>query len=503
MKKYLIFVLVLAMLALPILTACDNSTESNNQASNTSDVSKNPEQEGTDGDPLATFPLEERTYDATITILTRSAHHWQQFVYIEESNSETINDAVKSRNDLIEEKYGIAIDVFNSDNPLQELAMDIESDLQTYHIVSENVYNMVQKITEGYFYSLNDKLELDRPWWDQNVNFQLTLSDKIFFVAGNATYTDDLYTACIMYNKTAYSQQYEDSYGSIYDMVDNGTWTIDIMSEMAKEFAHPDENGNWMTPGAYYGVVTDGYTGATMLTNGSGAVSAYKDEAGNIKLSGGEEASVKAFDKVYKLLNDQTISVYAEQFSPTDWNYGSNLFLSNQALFQVGYIGGLLGIMTNDMANKVVPGVVPVPKFESMQEGYHSGINVYQSTVMAIPVSNRDLLEETAYAMELLGYYSMMESQFGKDSVTAAFYETSLKMQSVDEDDDSRMLDLITGSRIYDLGGAFNWGGNLIGLYSSNLYKGANTLASTWDSNLSAVQSELQKTIDAYQNSAN
>ena len=122
---------------------------------------------------------------------------------------------------------------------------------------------------------------------------------------------------------------------------------------------------------------------------------------------------------------------------------------------------------------------------------------------MAIPVSNRDLLEETAYAMELLGYYSMMESQFGKDSVTAAFYETSLKMQSVDTDDDSRMLDLITSNRIYDLGGAFNWGGNLIGLYSSNLYRGSNTLASTWDANLSGIKIALEATIEDWKASIN
>ncbi len=504
MKKLLIYVMILAMLALPLLTACGDSENDKGGAANTSGTtSTGGTQSGDPEDPLATFPLPEQEYNATINILTRNGHHTQQFVYVEDSKSETINKAVKDRNDLILEKYGITIEVIQSGTPLDTLQEDLTSDLQTYHIVCENVYNMTQKITEGYFYSLNDLLELNQPWWDQNVNFQLTLSDKIFFVAGNANYTDDFYTACVLYNKTAYATQYEATYGSIYDMVDEGKWTIDVMAEMAREFAHPDESGQWLTAGSYYGVVTDGYTGATMLTNGAGAVSAYKDEQNNIQLSGGSEASVQAFDKVYNLLNDTTVSVYAEQFKPTDWNYGGTLFLSNQALFQVGYISGLLGIMNNESPNKVVPGVVPIPKFDEMQEKYHSGINVYQSTVMAIPVSNRDLLEETAYTMELLGYYSMMESQFGKDSVTAAFYETSLKMQSVDDDDDSRMLDLITSSRIYDLGGAFNWGGNLIGIYSSNLYGGANTLASTWDANLDGIKIALEKTIEDWKASIN
>ncbi|MBQ3154728.1 MAG: hypothetical protein IJB88_05800, partial [Clostridia bacterium] len=68
---------------------------------------------------------------------------------------------------------------------------------------------------------------------------------------------------------------------------------------------------------------------------------------------------------------------------------------------------------------------------------------------------------------------------------------------------DSRMIDLISNSRIYDLGGAFNWGGNLIGLYSFNLYRGSNTLVSTWEAELPQVQQAMLDTIDAYQNSIN
>jgi hypothetical protein len=86
--------------------------------------------------------------------------------------------------------------------------------------------------------------------------------------------------------------------------------------------------------------------------------------------------------------------------------------------------------------------------------------------------------------------------------VTTAFYETSLKLQSVTDDNDSRMLDLITSSRIYDLGGAFNWGG-IIGLYSSNLYRGSNTLVSTWEQDYSKIEQAMLDTIDAYQNSVN
>jgi len=494
MKKFLVLLLALLMLTIPFLTACGDEEESNASVSTgTSDtVSKEEE---------AKFPLEEKVYDTTVVILTRNNRFSQQFVPNEQYEGSVINAAVEARNQLIEEKYGIKIEIVENDRPASAIEASITANTPDYDIVCDAVNFMIPHVTDNWFYSLNDLLELDRPWWDQNANNMLTLSDKIFYVAGDAIFADDLYTACVLYNKNVWQERYENTYGSLYDMVDNKTWTYDIMFSLAKDFAQPDEDGLWKTDGAYYGIVTDGYTGATMLTNGSGAVSAYKDNQNNIVLSGGDEASVKAFDKVYNVLNDTTVSLYAEQFSPTDYGAPGRYFISGHALFQVGMITNVLSIMENESEDKVVPGVLPLPKYDEAQEEYYCGINVYQSDVLAIPVCNQANLEATAYAMELLGYYSSPESQFGKDSVTNAFYETSLKLQSVTDDNDSRMIDLCSSSRIYDLGGAFNWGGNLIGLYSFNLYRGSNTLVSTWEAELSKVEQAMLDTIEAYQNS--
>lgn len=505
MKKFLVFALALMMLALPVLTACNSSqgggtSEAASQGGDTSDGGE------VSDDPLATFPLEEKVFEGqVIKVLTRSGRHAQQFVPQDEFEGSAINIAVDARNKYIEEKYGITIEVEMTGRPGTDIGISIESGTSDYQIVCDSVNAMVSRVVDNWFYSLNDLLDLNQPWWDQNACNQLTLSDKKFFVAGNAIFQDDTFTAGVLFNKNIYADRYEAEYGSLYKMVEDGTWTIDVMYQLAKDFAMPDENGEWMTDGCYYGVVTDGYSGATMLTNGSGAVSAYKDEQNKIVLSGGSEQSIKAFDKVFNLLNDRTVSVFAEQFKPTNWSYGSNLFIANHALFQVGYLSGLLGIMTNETPDKVVPGVLPPPKYDEAQDNYYCGINVYQSDVLAIPVCvvDQDQLEATAYAMELLGYYSMKESQFGEDSVTAAFYDTSMKLQSVVDDNDSKMLDLITSSRIYDLGGAFDWNGKMIGLYSSNLYAGANTLASSWESNLSGVQIAMQQTIEAFENSIN
>lgn len=497
MKKLCILLLALLLSALPLLAACGEGESSGTS----SDAA------GTDvSDAAKVFPMEEKYFgDSTVTVLTRSGRYSQQFVPNEEFEGSVINVAVDSRNSFIEEKYGIRLEAVESSRPAADIVTYITAETDDYDLVCDSVYNMVPQVVSNYFYSLNDLLELNRPWWDQNANAYLTLSDKVFFVAGDALFTDDMHTAGVIFNKEVYATQFEQQYGSLYDMVDRGEWTYDVMHEMAKAFARPNDQGNWGDVDAYYGIVTDGYTGATMLTNGSGTVTASKDENGNISLNVVSRRSVDAFSVVYDMLSNQNVSTYAERLRDKypDSYFGeiSNMFLNGHALFQVGYLSTLVDMKNNALADQTDPGVLPIPKFDKEQDGYFCGVNAYQSDVLGIPISVSDNLEATCYLLELLGYYSGKDSRFGNDSVSSAFYETTLKLQSVTQDNDSRMIDLITSSRIYDLGGIFNWGGRLIGIYSSCLYNNQNQLVSNWDSIQVAVETAMEETVQAYRDS--
>lgn len=498
MKKLCILLLALLLAALPLLSACGGEDAGSSAAAQSGN---------TDGtDPTKVFPLAEKHFgDSTVTILTRKGRYSQQFVPNEEYEGSVINAAVESRNGYIEEKYGIRLEVMETSRPATDIVTYITADTNDYDLVCDAVYSMVPQVVESYFYSLNDLLELDRPWWDQNANTYLTLSDKVFFVAGDALFSDDMHTAGVIFNKEVYATQFEQQYGTLYDMVDKGTWTYDVMHEMAKAFARPNDEGNWGDIDAYYGIVTDGYTGATMLTNGSGTVTASKDESGNISLNVVDRRSVDAFSIVYDMLSNQNVSTYAERLKGNypDSYFGeiTNMFLNGHALFQVAYLSTLVDMKNNALADQTDPGILPIPKFNTEQDGYFCGVNAYQSDVLGIPINVSDNLEATCYLLELLGYYSGKDSQFGENSVSSAFYETTLKLQSVTADNDSRMIDLITSSRIYDLGGIFNWGGRLIGIYSSCLYNNQNQLVSNWDAIQSSVETAMEDTIQAYRDS--
>lgn len=497
MKKLCILLLALLLSALPLLASCGKGETSGEPSSGT-----------TSSAPEAGFPLEKKNFGGrTVTILTRGHRFYQQFVPLEEYEGSVINVAVESRNAYIEEVYGIKVEAVENSRPSKAIADYIIAETDDYDLVCDDVYNMVPMVVENYFYSLNDLLELDRPWWDQNANNYLTLSEKVFFVAGDALFSDDMYTAGVFFNKRIYADQFESQYGSLYKLVDENKWTYDTMHEMARAFAKPNEEGKWGDIDAYYGIVTDGYTGATMLTNGSGTVTASKDEQNNISLNVVSQRSIDAFSVVYDMLSNVNVSMYVEklkdQYPDSCWSEISNMFLTGHALFQIGYLGTLIDLKNNELADGADPGVLPIPKFESSQDTYYCGVNAYQSDVLGVPINVSGNLEATCYLLELLGYYSSPASQFGANSVTSAFYETTLKLQAVTQDDDSRMIDLITSSRIYDLGGIFDWGKKLIGIYSSCLYNNQNQLASNWDSIHVAVETAMNETIEAYKNSIN
>ena len=499
MKKALILMLALLMIVMPVLCACggDDTTSDTESKQTTSDTSESQETD---------FPLEKKNFGGTtITVLARPKHSSQQFCPNEEYEGSVINQAVSDRNQYIEENFGLILEVEEVDRPATEIITMIESNIDDYDLVCDSVCRMLPAVVDSVFYSLNDDILLTQPYWEQNANEYLTLSDRVFFVTGDALFMDDLHTSAVLFNKDLWNQHYQETEGSPYDMVKNGTWTLDKLNELAKGFSQPDENGNWGTPEGMYGIVTDGYTGATHLTAGSNIMTASKDENGNLTLHVGDERSIKAFDKVYNMLNDETIALYVEKLKGYEntWGTISNMFINNHALFYVCYINSLMNIKENESPDKVDPGVLPIPMYDENQkdEGYFDGINIYQCEVLGIPTCNNKRYEETCYMLEALGYYRSVNSPFGKECVTYAVYETTMKLQSVTNQDDADMMDYILSHRLYDLGGIFDWGKQLTGAYSFCLYGGQNNLVSKWDSIKDSVQMAMEETITAYKNS--
>ncbi|HBR32373.1 MAG TPA: hypothetical protein DD733_09850, partial [Clostridiales bacterium] len=328
----------------------------------------------------------------------------------------------------------------------------------------------------------------------------LSITEKTYFVAGDALLTDDDHTYLILYNKKMYEQNtnLSEKYGDIYDFVNDGKWTYDAMYEMAKSVSKADDNGQFGTTGGTYGLLGEGY-GTGILVEGSGVCSAQKTNDGGIELLVDSEQSVNAFDKVFNLMTDKTTTLRVEQLGETGWTDVSNAFVSGRGLFYLTTTSSISGIRDSKSEDKVDFGVIPIPKYDEEQEKYFNGVNVYQATVMAVPTTNVEKRDATIYLMEALGYFSKYPST--GESVTNAYYETTLKLKSVDfVDEDEKMLDNVFNNRLYDIGAIYNWGGNLIGIYSATMRSGSNTLVSSYEKIKNGAQMAMEQTIEDYKN---
>ena len=140
-------------------------------------------------------------------------------------------------------------------------------------------------------------------------------------------------------------------------------------------------------------------------------------------------------------------------------------------------------------------GVLPIPKYDENQTRYCNTVNRYQSSVIGIPVSNTENREATCVLLQALGYHS--------EDVTDAYYQQTLQLQALTDNNDADMLDLIYSSRFYDIGAMFEWGNSaLINFYGSLINNtSSNEIASRWDSIAASVETGMQQTIDAYKES--
>ncbi len=486
MKKITALLLLALLVLVPVLTACNDPADTNVSR----DASQEPE------GPV--FPLEKTDFKgATVTVLTieQGRHKFgeMQFAPTEELTGNVINDVVAERNNFIEENYGIKIEIVAEAYPNEKIDDMLATGMDTYDIIVGDVYNMIPKITSGAFHQLDDLLLLENEWWDQSSIELLSASGDTYVVAGDALIGDDMFTYLFLFNKDMYENNgLTDQYGTMYDMVDNGEWTYDRLYTIAKAVSQPDPDGKWTNVNCTYGLLGDAY-GSTMMVAGAGLSTVERTEDG-FNFTVGTQKSFDVFGKVQQIMGDPTACCYVEQI-PESWSGISSIFKNGRGLFYLTVANGIVTIRDGATEEEGVNfGVVPIPKFDEHQEKYYSGINAYQSEVLAIPSTVDENLEVTVYALEALAFYSHYPST-GK-SLREAFYETTLKLQAVESDDDARMLDIAFANRIYDLGGIYNWGG-LIGVYSHCLRTNSG-LASYWESIEGKVEADMEKTLEAY-----
>ncbi|MBQ8551377.1 MAG: hypothetical protein IJ428_01030 [Clostridia bacterium] len=439
--------------------------------------------------------LDYNEYEFTFLIRGgTSAGEWPNddiVVEDEESRADVVKKAIFDRNLAVEELLNIKIvteEVFGISAVRSTATQAIMSQDDLYDVILPSITHAATMIQEDYLVPLSELpyMDLSKPWYDQRCIEELQVNGDNYFFFSDITIRN-LDAIWLYY----FNKQMIDTYNldDPYELVENGTWTMDKMTEMIKATTHDNGDGIW-TKDDNWGLVAHDYV-ITASYVGTGERIATANADGDISLTMNNNRVYDVIDSVTGMFNywirySLTARGYGKAdpygFEASD-NYGELLgvFTSGNALFMGECMAAI-----EDMRNSDIEfGIVPSPKLDEEQDEYYSAVN-YIAACMAVPVTNSDL-ERTSVVIEALAAES-------HDTLLPAYYETAIKSKYTRDTVSSDMLDLILDSVSYDLGIYYNWG-NLSGRFCHLVYNGGDGFASMYAGSEKAAKAAIDEFI--------
>jgi len=360
--------------------------------------------------------------------------------FVESVTGETFNDAVYNRNTRIESEYNLKIQaVFGND------VDSTYADMRRYVLADDHVADMyfvhlwgsLPSIASGGFarqWTDVPYVDFDQPWWYNSAINNLNIANKIFFVSSSMSIDDVL---VLLFNKELLRDL---ALECPYNLVREGKWTIDKLSEMAIA-ASRDLNGDGIFDyrddqfGLEFGTLWQ----TPSLMSAAGIEYVTLDNEGFPTLNLDSERVINAYEKIYNLLYEGNKTYGYTGTTPERWNTPHIGVDSGRVLFCQWNLFNcelLRGAETDY-------GMLPFPKYDEHQEKYWS--NSWTGTY-AIPSNLPD------EKLEMVGIVTEAMSATGHSEIIPLYYGNVL-FEKITRDDDSReMLDIIFSGIYFDAG---------------------------------------------------
>lgn len=397
-----------------------------------------------------------------------------------------INDAVLQRNQLLEDTLGIAITA--TEKPFRSVAEELKASILSmddrYDICFTRLDDLTPLASEGLLVNLFDMdLNFEEPWWDHNSINELSIQTELYFAVSDGDIVDKQTTMACMFNKKLMDEQkVEPPYQMVYD----GTWTIDAMLNMAKD-VKSDTDGNGIYDSEDVWPILTEYDSATCFYYAFGGYVTKKNQTTDEpELYMGSAEARLAINKAMEVMLDHSKVYKVEQIRGKDtWLTASDMFINNQAMFRITNL-----TTTERWRNMTADfGILPMPKYDENQKNYvHLCKN--GATGVCVPNTNENL-DFTSICLEAFVSYS-------RYTLREAYFESTMQGMVSRDEETANMLDLIFDTRAFDLGYIFDFGhegdanGTGIGyILKTMASKGQNNFSSEWDKIRDKAQAQI------------
>lgn len=183
----------------------------------------------------------------------------------EGGNSQVINDAVYTRNNLLESECGLKFNWVLKPADQATKAISTEATVPTgeFYLIDYRLRETAQAATSGYLHDfINMGIDLDKSWWDTGTA-DFALNQKVYFMCGDVNFVDDDFTYVLIFNKKmreAYAKTVADPYQTVRDW----EWTLDYFNKIIQGVSADNGDGKW-DENDTYGFVTTWEYGNTFF----------------------------------------------------------------------------------------------------------------------------------------------------------------------------------------------------------------------------------------------
>ena len=407
-------------------------------------------------------------------------------VDFEKETGAIIDDAIYRRNRKVEEEYNIKIKAtqypFTNYTEVSSIFTKAgraqSDDFDLAALIFSDAYDAV---LEGLAPTASNlpivDLTANRPWYQNSINESVTISG-----VGLLCYTAyDTYPGggCLIFNKNLVAELDLDD---PYTMVDNGTWTLDVMYKMGLEAISDLDGNSSFSTADRFAFIGEWDNMSALAYTGSGVKLVEIKEG--IPTVSQDERLIEAFTTMQEYTKQKGYFLDTfKEFGTAESSrlQGYSLFKQGQSLFVVTMTSLLisLGDMEDDF------GILPYPKWTAEQDRYYC----YPiSEEIAIPLSCSADLERVMVIKEALAIESLNE-------VYPMYYENALKNRYIRDNESLRMLELIVDSTLLDLGQNPFWD-EIRSPWQKTLESGKPNFASAVDKNLKKSQKALDKLME-------
>lgn len=416
-----------------------SSTGSNEEKTLPPSTETEPE---TDADGYIVDALPEKLDFGRRTFNVLQWRAYQNEFYLEGDAKDSINEALYYRVGNAEERLNSVLNIeyengdwSNMGTFVDKIYNDVNSQINHYDLVGQYSFAAPTAAMYGCYKNLTkagNYLDLEKPWWDQDLIQSAQLADKTFFVTGDIAPTSIYQNFCLFVNlDMVEAQQY--SVDDLYRDALDGSWTMEKLQEMTRGIYLDTDHDGVASAGDTYGldVFDNPHYDAFFYACGMKVVERTENGFALTAEFLGQKAT--------NLVDEMKAYIAGGDVSKTQ--NGGMAFSEGRAMFVLTTFNYPL---TKLREAKFRYGVLPMPKYDEAQKDYAISLAA-PYTVYSIPRFCSSA-EQSGALMEVLASHAYR-------AISPVIYEETLKTKLAGtRPENAQIYDLIRQSKVYDVG---------------------------------------------------